>query len=338
MGPSEQISLEPPVRHEDGTWTGGLAMERGDDRCKAVKEGTRCYTIANSYQSPREMWSPMAQSKVNGAIDAGNVIRRDLILAAAPFGIIGLEQGPPEVVEVIRNHASMLNIPPLGLPGNFGYQTCQVNVAPAEPFGSEVSLSDSMGDFGKPHRDKKDSPARYTNMTMVARLPRNYILGKFYIPRLGINFTLRNFDSVNFCGLNIHGGAPPMAPPGVEVKRDALRITIIQYPPGAMGDGLGHVAVAALPGATGRDNVLKLTAEMQNLEYVANMAQDGQVVNDTRSHVTFMARMLLLLVIWITNQMPFVYKVRIDSDKFLGAFSFEVGEEREAVDVWQNGP
>jgi hypothetical protein len=52
-----------------------------------------------------------------------------------------------------------------------------------------------------------------------------------------------------------------------------------------------------------------------------------------------MARLLLLLVIWIMNQMPFVYQIRVDSDCFLGAFSFQVNEDqREAVGVWENGP
>jgi hypothetical protein len=195
-----------------------------------------------------------------------------------------LEQGPPEVVEVIKNHTSMLNIPPLGIPGNFGYQTLQINVAPAEPFGSSkcmafkhqkklrfpsaaVSLANSMGEFGVPHRDKRDSPAKFTNMTMASRLPDGYHLGRFYIPRLGIHFTLRNFDSVNFCGLNIHGGSPPMAPEGVEVAIDAVRLTCIQYPPAAMGDGTSHLAMAALPGGSG-NSVLKMTAEMQHLECV----------------------------------------------------------------------
>ncbi|KAJ7501342.1 hypothetical protein B0H11DRAFT_1908212 [Mycena galericulata] len=266
MGPTELITLAGPVRDKDGHWSGGLAMERGDDRCKPVKEGTRCYTIANSYQAPKEMWSPMALSKVNGSLDDGNVIRRNLILAAAPFGMIGLQRGPPAVIDVIKNHASMLNIPPLGIPGNFGYQTCQINVAPAEPYGSTNSLEKSMGDFGKPHRDKKDSPGRFTNMTMASRLPDNYILGKFFIPRFGIHFSLHNFDSVNFCGLNIHGGSPPMAPEGCQVQNDAARVTVIQYPPGAMGDGLGHLAVAAWPGASGKNTVLKMTAEMQHIE------------------------------------------------------------------------
>ncbi|KAJ7894233.1 hypothetical protein B0H14DRAFT_3657462 [Mycena olivaceomarginata] len=328
MGDPELITREAPVCSEDGSWTGGILLER-TDVCKAVKAGTRCYTLANSYQSPKEMWSPTAASKVNGSFSEHNLICQNLIQAVAQFGIIGLEQGPPEVVEVIKNHTSMLNIPPLGIPGNFGYQTLQINVAPAEPFGSTVSLANSMGEFGVPHRDKRDSPAKFTNMTMASRLPDGYYLG------------------LNFCGLNIHGGSPPMAPEGVEVAIDAVRLTCIQYPPAAMGDGTSHLAVAALPGGSG-NSVLKMTAEMQHLDCEsrryrafstqANFAQDGEVVNDTRSHVTFMVRLLLLLVIWIVNQMPFAYQIRVDSDQFLGAFSFQVKDKREAVGVWENGP
>ncbi|KAJ7245189.1 hypothetical protein B0H12DRAFT_1235908 [Mycena haematopus] len=160
MGPPELITRHAPVRDEHGNWSGGILMERGDDRCKPVKDGTRCYTVANSYQSPRELWSPAAGSKVNGSIGENNVIRCNLILAAAPFGIIGLQRGPPEMVKIIENHSSMLNIPPLGLPGNFGYQTMQVNVAPAEPFGI-VSLDEALGEFGEYHRDKGDSGLRF---------------------------------------------------------------------------------------------------------------------------------------------------------------------------------
>lgn len=88
MGPKEDITLAGPVRNANGNWSGGLLMERGDDRCKPVKAGTRCYTIANSYQTPKEMWSPMAQSKVNGAIDEGNLLRRNLILVRLLFFLL----------------------------------------------------------------------------------------------------------------------------------------------------------------------------------------------------------------------------------------------------------
>ncbi|KAJ7749766.1 hypothetical protein B0H14DRAFT_3603517 [Mycena olivaceomarginata] len=138
-----------------------------------------------------------------------------------------------------------------------------------------------------------------------------------------------------------------MAPEGVEVAIDAVRLTCIQYPPAAMGDGTSHLAVAALPGGSG-NSVLKMTAEMQHLDCEsrryrafstqANFAQDGEVVNDTRSHVTFMVRLLLLLVIWIVNQDAFCISNPVDSDQFLGAFSFQVKISVKLLVVWENGP
>ncbi|KAJ7127687.1 hypothetical protein C8R44DRAFT_873501 [Mycena epipterygia] len=344
MGPSELITLEPPVCNTDGTWKGGLAFEHG---AKPVKPDTRCYTLANSYQAPKETWSPAANAKINGTFNANNLLYQELIVAAAGFGKFATEQAPPDVYEDMKNHAAMLNIPALGCEGNFAYQTLQANLAPTAKFGSNDGLSKSIGTFGKMHRDTHDSAGRYTNMTMCSlRVPKNYILGKFYVPRLGIHFTLRNFDSLNFCGLNIHGGSPPVAPEGTEVANDAYRVTLIAYPPAAMGDGLGHIAVAALPGP--KNPVLKMTAEMQNLDCESrrnrafstrsNFAQDGQVTNDPRSHVTFMSRLFLLLIIFLSNQLPFFYKFRIDSDRFLGSFSFEVGGVRESVGSWDNGP
>lgn len=126
------------------------------------------------------------------------------------------------------------------------------------------TLENSLGFYGGNHNDNKDSPARFTTMTMCSRLPNNYTVSTFHIPRLGIFFTLQNFDSANFCGLNYHGGTPPIAPPGVAVAKDAVRITFISYPPEKMGDGLGHVVVGALP--TAKDSVLKMSAEMQHVE------------------------------------------------------------------------
>ncbi|KAJ7138976.1 hypothetical protein C8R44DRAFT_727099 [Mycena epipterygia] len=229
MGPSELITLEPPVCNADGTWKGGLAFEHG---AKPVKPDTCCYTLANLYQAPKETWSPAANetwspaanAKINGTFNANNLLYQELIVAAAGFGKFATEQAPPDVYEDMKNHAAMLNIPALDCEGNFAYQTLQATLAPTAKFGSNDGLSKSIGTFGKMHQDTHDSASR-------------------------IHFTLRNFDSLNFCGLNIHGGSPPVAPEGTEVTNDAYHVTLIAYPPAAMGDGLEHIAVAALPGS-----------------------------------------------------------------------------------------
>ncbi|KAJ7679693.1 hypothetical protein B0H17DRAFT_1206482 [Mycena rosella] len=254
MGPSESITLEAPVRDAEGNWSGGLAIERGDGRCKPVKKDTRCYTLANSYQSQKGIWSPAQTSKVNDSFDDNNLMRRNLNI-----------QMPESTRKDIEDHTSMLNIPVLGLPGNTAHNTLQLNVAPEQPYGSEKTLVNSLGFYGGNHNNNKDSPARFTNMVMCSRLPDTYTLSKFHIPHLGIYFTLRNFDSANFCGLNYHGGTPPIAPQGVDVANDAYCMTFILYPPEQMGDGLGHVVVGAMP--TAKDPVLKMSAEMQHVEY-----------------------------------------------------------------------
>ncbi|KAJ7233493.1 hypothetical protein C8J57DRAFT_1020006, partial [Mycena rebaudengoi] len=101
----------------------------------------------------------------------------------------------------------------------------------------------SMGPYAKLHNDKKDSPARFTTMTNCSNLPDSYIPSRFHIIRLGVYFTLRQYDSASFCGLNYHGGTPSIAPEGVEVANDVYRFNFVQYPPERMGDGLGHVVV-----------------------------------------------------------------------------------------------
>lgn len=78
MGPTDEITPSAPTRNSDGEYTGGLAIERGDGRCDPVKPGTRCYTIANSYQTQRGTWAPAAASKVNGSFDENNLMRRKL--------------------------------------------------------------------------------------------------------------------------------------------------------------------------------------------------------------------------------------------------------------------
>jgi hypothetical protein len=70
----------------------------------------------------------------------------------------------------------------------------------------------------------------------------------------------------------------------------------------------------------------------------ANFAADGQVVMDIRPHCVFIAHMFLLLLIFLSNQLPLVYDFRIDSDHLLSAFSFEVDGTRESVGPWVNGP
>ena len=158
MGPSEDITLHPPVRASDGTWSGGLAIERGDS-CKPVKPGTRCYTLANSYQIQKGTWAPAQGSKVNGEFDEHNLMRRNLNIvrndffwaahwhpnilfeAVAAFPVAAMKQIPTQIQDDINDYTSMINIPPLGIPKNTAHNTLQLNIAPAVEHGSSAYSS-----------------------------------------------------------------------------------------------------------------------------------------------------------------------------------------------------
>lgn len=155
MGPTESITLDPPVRHEDGTWTGGLAIERGDGRCKPVKDNTRCYTIANSYQSQKGIWAPAQTSKINGSFDENNLMRRNLNIVCCSYmlrvcfceltprlrGRCSVPHGgdAADPGNYQEGHPGLLcNAQHSGArtPGNTAHNTLQLNAAPAVPHGS----------------------------------------------------------------------------------------------------------------------------------------------------------------------------------------------------------
>lgn len=49
-----------------------------------------------------------------------------------------MQQVPEQIRRDIGDYSSMLNIPPLGLPGNTAHNTLQMNIAPAVEYGSGV--------------------------------------------------------------------------------------------------------------------------------------------------------------------------------------------------------
>ncbi|KAJ7264820.1 hypothetical protein C8J57DRAFT_1230586 [Mycena rebaudengoi] len=333
-GPTNEITPGPASVDDDGNWSGGLACERGDHRFHPVKKGLRCYTIANSFQSHKGIWSPVAHAKVNGSFGEHNLLQRNVTLALCPFAVAAMNRTPDCVKHIIGDYAGMLNIPPLGKTESVVHNTVQVNLCPALPFGSQPTMEKAIGPFAKSHNDKKDSPARFTTMTNCSNLPDSYTPSRFHIIRLGVYFTLGQFESASFCGLNYHGGTPSIAPLGVE------------YPPERMGDGLGHVVVGAMPSA--KDKVLKMTAEMQTVDCEsrincahstqANFVADGVVVMDVQAHVNVMARMFLLLLIFLLNQLPLFYGIQVDSDRMLSSISFKVDGVQEHVGIWENRP
>ena len=64
------------------------------------------------------------------------------------------------------------------------------------------------------HVDCLDCVGCLTTMMAMSRLPEGYEAGRFHLLALGVYARLDFMKILVFCGLNKHGGTPPIAPPG----------------------------------------------------------------------------------------------------------------------------
>lgn len=101
-----------------------------------------------------------------------------------------------------------------------------------------------MGNFGTldGHVDCLDCVGCLTTMMAMSRLPKGYEAGRFHLLSLGVYARLDFMKILVFCGLNKHGGTPPIAPPGQSViDPHATRMMGVMYPPESMINGSGSV-------------------------------------------------------------------------------------------------
>lgn len=109
-----------------------------------------------------------------------------------------------------------------------------------------------MGEFGsvEGHLDCGDSAGALTAMVASSRLPPLYEAGRFHLLGLGVYIKLNLTTVTCFCGLNRHGGSPPIAPKGVKIlHKKPIRIMGIDYSPNAMISAAGSksMPLASLP-------------------------------------------------------------------------------------------
>lgn len=187
----------------------------------------------------------------------------------------------PELLSLLKDNAEANNIPRIGVPENVAYPAVQINIAPAVShsdcfsklvfcYRSKILMSlcatarglQGMGDFGtvEGHRDMLDSAGGLTCMISNSRLPENYESGRFHLLGLGLFIRLHPTMIINFCGLNRHGGSPPISSEGENVTDDAYRLIGVCYPPQSMLSGAGVFVspLASLP----KGEVLNLGPEI----------------------------------------------------------------------------
>lgn len=120
--------------------------------------------------------------------------------------------------------------------------------------------------FGGAHIDQNDSPGHFTNMIAMLDLPLGSDPGRFFIVYPGVFCTLHNFVSVNFSGLRVHGGSPPIAPENATEyeKKWATRCTVVAYAKTGPTSTEHKMPLIQLE----HNNLLSITPEMLRPEYV----------------------------------------------------------------------
>lgn len=87
--------------------------------------------------------------------------------------------------------------------------------------------------------------------------------GRFHLVELGLYVKLDHLVVITFSGLRLHGGTPPLAPPGAVIPAWAYRCVEVAYPQGATMDGRASMNIAI----NGDGIPLSLTPVMRDLSH-----------------------------------------------------------------------
>ncbi|RPD67620.1 hypothetical protein L226DRAFT_577099 [Lentinus tigrinus ALCF2SS1-7] len=173
----------------DGMWRYGTRFERHSQAIN-IRTSHRCYTVAQSYQTPRNLVGPTVGMKVAMGEDASDhqLLRKEIVEAAAPLAIQALEAGLTEYSAALKLQAHVTNLVPVGYEGNYAFPTFQQNITPTQRADSLAlgSFKADLGNFGGKHKDENDSPGGVTCMISYGDLHPTDRPGYFIIGDLGV--------------------------------------------------------------------------------------------------------------------------------------------------------
>ncbi|TFK59530.1 hypothetical protein BDN72DRAFT_780589, partial [Pluteus cervinus] len=267
LGPEDMRTLDEPRKNASGHLVGGTHFER---QGQIGVKGTRCYSATLTHRHQQAMVGPAAGGKIvekdqlteNCKLRRPHFSHSPKVHARIATNVLNLVASS-DFVTAIEKNSILNNIVGVGNPCNYAFPAMQMNIAPAvsDEACAEQGLT-GMGFFGSPdgHRDTHDSPGGMTVMVCNSDIPEDYECGRFHLLALGVYIKLRPGTVTGFCGLNKHGGTPPIAPVGQVVMPHAYRLMGVCYPPSIMMSGAGaHVIpLASLP----NNKLLKLGPEI----------------------------------------------------------------------------
>jgi hypothetical protein len=169
----------------------------------------------------------------------------------------------------------------MGTDDNIFFPTQQLNPAPAIPSNDGMSLSvfreqylivlypenglEGLGFFGRinGHIDEGDDAEALTFTYQNGPLPPGYEAGRFHLMYFGLYVHTVSMCFLAFCGLQKHGGTPPLGPNDQPIDPSAYRLMYVLYPPAAMLSRAEKkcIGLASIPGPNGMQ-LLTISPEM----------------------------------------------------------------------------
>nr|GAT44271.1 predicted protein [Mycena chlorophos] len=368
LGPKKLRSLHRPVlkKTKEGVkyWDGGVAYERSPI-AKSVKPPARSYTMGPSFETPTQMVAPVASVKAGDPdVEAAARLKQEFLEASTAIALAAMDFGPEKLKTILKDSASLRNVPSYGVHGNYAFGTSQVNVAGAQSWLSrtEAELKEDLGFFGGAHVDGKNSNGHLTHMMLHSHLPKGYTPGFFFILGLGVFVVTDAQVSVIFSGLRRHGGTPPLSPEDVaDVENWAVRVASITYPPGALMNGMGRLRIGVWPNG----EPLYLPPEViysgishytdqghPNEEGTTNRTtfiREGIFMMQPLDLITFIVRALMLFVFFFLQHLDHnlrrlypdqKYGLRFHPEQFENCITFEDPEthQRQTTPRWTHAP
>lgn len=211
---------------------------------------------------------------------------------------------------------------------------------------TDGTLDSEMGPFGGPHRDLRDFCAAHSCGLCLSDLndAPGCEPGRLHFLGLGIWWKLDYMSQLFFSGLLRHGGTAPLVPHDVEISGWEIRVNCISYPSTLPLTGEAKHPLCSepyeeypsyvQPEITGAPHPV---VEDPGTNH-ANWCQDGWVGTGSLELLNFLARSLLEKSHAAMAQVPAAYRVEIDADRFLSAFSILVDDERVDADPWPYAP
>ncbi|KAJ3507737.1 hypothetical protein NLJ89_g6136 [Agrocybe chaxingu] len=343
LGPREKrTGRTATYDKEKDEWYGATEVERS---CRA-EEDSRAQTLGPSRQKEKKIVGPARASKVataNAPWDDNLKIRSELIAASGAAAAVSLGRATAEVVDALKTRTDIVNHFKCGPKEVFGYSTIQLNLAGAQFRENAVPMK-TIGKAGSKHFDELDHPECFTNTLSCPDIPDDFEPGNFFILLPRVYASLDKYAGLNFSGLHLHGGTSLMPLAGQDIEGWETRLVLVHYAQRIAMDGSARKPIAAMPDNIGvYTSTQELLFPEQHTEKrgrvnIATFGREGASVTEQQSHVEFMAREPLLMSNFNMLQLPERYRVQIDADRFLSAFSSVIGDKRTTVPLWVHAP